>query len=278
VAVAGRAGRGPAGGGGRLRLQPLPRQLQPPRRLLERAAPVLAACWWPSASPDVNDARAWLVMTVTIVWSVRLTGNWVRAFPDLHHEDWRYPLLKEKAGRWEPLVDLVAIHVVPTLQVFLGIIPVYVAVTRTGRDVGWLDAVALAVGLGASRASAPSRSTTLGCGPTSGGAWPTPVSWCARGAGPWCPTGSRATASPRPPSSGAPVGRWRRTAPRAIVGARWWGPSTTVSRSSPRPLARSRSPRGRSAASCSLGRAPRHLPRHPGVLRPLSVAGARTPR
>ncbi|WP_193608138.1 DUF1295 domain-containing protein [Nocardioides lijunqiniae] len=111
--------------------------------------PVLAAYWWVSASPDVNDTRAWLVMVVVLVWSVRLTANWVYAFPGLPHEDWRYPLLKEKAGRWEPLVDLVAIHLVPTFQVFLGMVPVYVAVTRTGREVGWLDAVALVVGLGA---------------------------------------------------------------------------------------------------------------------------------
>ncbi|WP_167736203.1 DUF1295 domain-containing protein [Nocardioides sp. 503] len=111
--------------------------------------PVLAAYWWASASPDVNDTRAWLVMVVILVWAVRLTANWVYAFPGLHHEDWRYPLLKDKAGRWEPLVDLVAIHLIPTFQVFLGMVPVYVAVTRTGRDVGWLDAVALVVGLAA---------------------------------------------------------------------------------------------------------------------------------
>ena len=40
------------------------------------------------------------------------------------------------------------IHVIPTLQVFLGMVPVYV-VTRAGRDLGWLDVVALVVGLGA---------------------------------------------------------------------------------------------------------------------------------
>jgi steroid 5-alpha reductase family enzyme len=41
------------------------------------------------------------------------------------------------------------IHVFPTLQVFLGMLPVYVVLTRTGRDIGWLDIVALLVGLGA---------------------------------------------------------------------------------------------------------------------------------
>ena len=35
------------------------------------------------------------------------------------------------------------------MQVFLGMLPVYVAVTRPGRDVGWLDVVAFVVGIGA---------------------------------------------------------------------------------------------------------------------------------
>ena len=83
------------------------------------------------------------------VWAVRLTANWVYTFPGLHHEDWRYPMVRERAGRWELVADLFGIHVFPTLQVFLGMVPVYVAVTRVGRDVGWLDWLAVAIGLGA---------------------------------------------------------------------------------------------------------------------------------
>ncbi|GEP39313.1 hypothetical protein NPS01_29760 [Nocardioides psychrotolerans] len=111
--------------------------------------PPLLAGWWWSQSPEANDTRAALVMLVIVVWAVRLTANWVYAFPGLHHEDWRYPLLRDKAGKAEALADLGGIHVVPTIQVFLGCLPVYVAVTRQGRDVGWLDAVAVVVGLGA---------------------------------------------------------------------------------------------------------------------------------
>jgi steroid 5-alpha reductase family enzyme len=110
--------------------------------------PLLAIYWWSEADhPD--DLRAALVVGVILVWAVRLTGNWVYAFPGLHHEDWRYAMLREGKGRWEVLVDLFGIHVVPTLQVFLGLVPAYVAVTRTGRDVGWLDCLAVVVGVGA---------------------------------------------------------------------------------------------------------------------------------
>lgn len=111
--------------------------------------PYLAIYWWLAADPVGNDTRAWLVNIVILVWAIRLTGNWIYAFPGLHHEDWRYPLLKEKAGKAEPVVDLLAIHVIPTIQVFLGLVPAYVALTFTGRDVGWLDYLAVAVGIGA---------------------------------------------------------------------------------------------------------------------------------
>ena len=111
--------------------------------------PLLIGWWWSQAGDGASDTRALLVMLVVVVWAVRLTANWVYAFPGLHHEDWRYPLLKQKAGRAEAVVDLAAIHVVPTLQVFLGCLPAYVAVTYAGRAVGWLDYLAVVVGLGA---------------------------------------------------------------------------------------------------------------------------------
>ncbi|MGA8255494.1 MAG: DUF1295 domain-containing protein [Nocardioides sp.] len=111
--------------------------------------PLLAFYWWSETTADVSDVRSWLVLFVIVLWAVRLTGNWIYAFPGLHHEDWRYPLLRDKAGRFELLADLFGIHLIPTVQVFLGMVPVYVALTFTGRDAGWLDVVALLVGVGA---------------------------------------------------------------------------------------------------------------------------------
>ncbi|WP_211349296.1 DUF1295 domain-containing protein [Nocardioides litoris] len=111
--------------------------------------PLLVAYWWVAAHPDVDGLRNGLVVGVVVLWAVRLTANWAWAWPGLHHEDWRYPMLRERAGRAEGVVDLAAIHVVPTLQVFAGLLPAYVALTAPGRPVGWLDVVALVVGLGA---------------------------------------------------------------------------------------------------------------------------------
>jgi steroid 5-alpha reductase family enzyme len=80
---------------------------------------------------------------------VRLTGNRILACPGCPPADWRFPQLREQAGRAEAVVDLFAIHVVPTCQVFLGMLPVYVVLTNPGDEIGWLDVIALAVGLSA---------------------------------------------------------------------------------------------------------------------------------
>lgn len=111
--------------------------------------PLLMLAWWIESDVPADDPRAWLVMVVVLAWAIRLTGNWMYAFPGLHHEDWRYPLLRNKAGKAEAVVDLMGIHVFPTLQVFAGMLPVYVVLTRAEREIGWLDYVALVVGLGA---------------------------------------------------------------------------------------------------------------------------------
>ena len=111
--------------------------------------PLLMLSWWIESGTPAGDGRSWMVMAVILLWAIRLTGNWIYAFPGLHHEDWRYPMVRARAGKAEAVADLMGIHIFPTFQVFLGMLPVYVVVTRTGRGIGWLDALAVAVGVGA---------------------------------------------------------------------------------------------------------------------------------
>lgn len=111
--------------------------------------PLLLLFWWAEGGLGLDSLRCWLLAIVMFYWAIRLTGNWVYGFPGLHHEDWRYPLLRDGAGRWEFLADLFGIHLVPTVQVFLGMLPVYVAVTRPGEGLVWLTWVAFAVGIAA---------------------------------------------------------------------------------------------------------------------------------
>lgn len=114
--------------------------------------PLLLAYWWwqgPIGASGPGALRCWLMAIVVSFWAVRLTTNWAHGFPGLHHEDWRYPLLRDGAGRFAFLVDLFAIHVFPTLQVFVAMVPVYVAATRPGDGIVWLAWLAFLVGIGA---------------------------------------------------------------------------------------------------------------------------------
>lgn len=111
--------------------------------------PLLLFYWWLRGEAGFDDPRCWLVAIVVVAWAIRLTANWVYAFPGLHHEDWRYPMFRERAGRLEFVADLVAIHLIPTLQVFLAMLPVYIAVTRPSDGIGWLTVAAFTLGLAA---------------------------------------------------------------------------------------------------------------------------------
>jgi steroid 5-alpha reductase family enzyme len=114
--------------------------------------PLLLLFWWwqgPIGLSGEGSLRAWLLAVVVGYWAVRLTSNWAYGFPGLHHEDWRYPILREGAGRFEFLADLFGIHLFPTVQVFVGMLPAYIALTRPGDGVIWLTWLAFAIGMAA---------------------------------------------------------------------------------------------------------------------------------
>lgn len=47
--------------------------------------PVMLLFWWRQSG--VHQLRCWLISAVVVLWAVRLTANWLYAFPGLHHED-----------------------------------------------------------------------------------------------------------------------------------------------------------------------------------------------
>jgi len=53
--------------------------------------PPFAAVWLAFGHAEgVPGLRVTLVLIVVWIWAVRLTSNWARDWPGLHHEDWRY--------------------------------------------------------------------------------------------------------------------------------------------------------------------------------------------
>lgn len=66
-----------------------------------------------------------------LLWSVRLTVNWISVFTGFDYEDWRYRKFRSETPKplW-PAVNFFGIHYVPTLVVFLGMLPIFEIVDR----------------------------------------------------------------------------------------------------------------------------------------------------
>ena len=114
-------------------------------------APPVIGLYWASAplGTAAVPARQWLVLALVFAWGIRLTANWARGWPGLHHQDWRYDMLRETASAPYWLVNLTGIHFFPTLIVFVGCLPLYAALAVGARPLGFLDGVAFAVTAGA---------------------------------------------------------------------------------------------------------------------------------
>jgi steroid 5-alpha reductase family enzyme len=114
-------------------------------------APVPIAVYWAATAPvaAATPARQVVVLTLVTAWAVRLTFNWARGWHGLGHEDWRYVDLASRTGRLYWLVSFAGIHMMPTIWVFLGLLPVYAAVAGGHRPLGALDALAATVTAGA---------------------------------------------------------------------------------------------------------------------------------
>jgi len=112
--------------------------------------PPLLALYWMGRHPEIaHSPRALLVTALVWLWAIRLTSNWSVYWGGLHHEDWRYAVVRSRAGKAAVWADLFGIHLFPTVQVFLGCLPIYAVMSRGDAPLGWLDAVASIVTLGA---------------------------------------------------------------------------------------------------------------------------------
>ena len=89
-----------------------------------------------------------LLIIAVSFWAVRLTANWAYTLHGLEHQDWRYTMLKDKTGIFYPIINLVGIHMVPTLVVYGCILPAVYAV-RNGLDANVFSVMAILVSLGA---------------------------------------------------------------------------------------------------------------------------------
>jgi steroid 5-alpha reductase family enzyme len=95
------------------------------------------------------SGRQVLILLLALLYAVRLTSNFYRDWPGLTKEDFRYVGFRRSAGRLYWPVSFLAIHLFPTIMVFLGCLPMYAAARPGTAGLGWLDAVGTLVVLGA---------------------------------------------------------------------------------------------------------------------------------
>jgi steroid 5-alpha reductase family enzyme len=112
------------------------------------APPAVAVYLVAVSEPGVSGARQALVVALVFAWAIRLTSNWARGWPGLGHEDWRYTAMRGN-GHSYWLQSLFGLHLVPALEVYLGCLSLYPALTVGANALGPLDLLAAIVTGGA---------------------------------------------------------------------------------------------------------------------------------
>ncbi|MEC9484775.1 MAG: DUF1295 domain-containing protein [Candidatus Izemoplasma sp.] len=69
-----------------------------------------------------------LIAFSVLLWSLRLTTNWAVRFNGFNEEDFRYVEFREKFNKFYWLISLLAIHLFPTVLVFLGLLPLMILI------------------------------------------------------------------------------------------------------------------------------------------------------
>lgn len=93
-------------------------------------APMIMIIWIFAAAGKFNVMQI-VFMIVFLIWSIRLTINWITVFTDFSYEDWRYKKFRNETPKllW-PVVNFFGIHYMPTLVVFAGMLPLF-AISNT---------------------------------------------------------------------------------------------------------------------------------------------------
>ncbi len=89
-----------------------------------------------------------LLLSFVLLWAIRLTINFIIGFNDFSYIDWRYKKIQEKTGKLYQLVNLIGIHLMPTLIVFFASTPAFMYVID-GYSFNGLNIIGLIIMLSA---------------------------------------------------------------------------------------------------------------------------------
>lgn len=93
--------------------------------------PPVIVIYFMALFPEGNFVRQFIILALVLFWGIRLTVNWLRGWTGFDHQDWRYTSIKEKTGIMYWPVSFLGIHLMPTLLVFLGCLPLWYAISST---------------------------------------------------------------------------------------------------------------------------------------------------
>lgn len=82
--------------------------------------PFLFIIQWYIVSHEFWGYSEFITAFIVSVWSWRLTMNWYRSWSGWNHEDWRYVNFRKKFGKHFQWINFSAIHLYPTLIVFIS--------------------------------------------------------------------------------------------------------------------------------------------------------------
>ncbi len=110
--------------------------------------PIVIALWWALGPVGADGVALRQALTVLIVaaWGLRLTWNFLRGWPGLHHNDWRYEEMRLKVGALYPICNFLGLHVFPTLLVFVGCLPL-LPIMQSDAGLDALGGIGIAVAL-----------------------------------------------------------------------------------------------------------------------------------
>lgn len=110
------------------------------------APPVILIYLIISAGASIFDLRILLLTIAVFYWATRLTLNWLKTWPGLRHEDWRYKKIAQDTGIFYWPVSFLGIHLFPTIFVYLGCLPL-IPVVSSSELIGVFDLLGFVVAI-----------------------------------------------------------------------------------------------------------------------------------
>lgn len=74
---------------------------------------------------NISVINSLLISVPILIWAIRLTRNWAISWPGFIHEDFRYIDLKKGNKFRLEFINFTGIHLIPTLQVNVSLLPIY---------------------------------------------------------------------------------------------------------------------------------------------------------